>query len=319
MAKIPFTGLILGNVAVILIALIAKFSDRKGMILKATVIVLIVKGIISPHTPLTAYLAVSLQGLTGELIFHKRKFPLVSAFLLGVIVSLFSSVQKIFFLTVIFGQNLWESIDRFSSIIFKEFFGYVNPDITVSVWLIVAYASIHIIAGILTGIYSGRLYKNIDYITESNGKINPDELIDTPELNISKQKKSKHKKWWFKPSGIIFFLVVFTLLLYSYLYPEYTGIKKDSLIIMLIRGVLLMFLWYKFLSPVLLSLFKKLINKKRNRYTKEVEDVVNILPLIKSIIYNCWKKSSTGKGLKRLHRFFTLSLLNLLTFETKEK
>lgn len=315
LAKIPFTGLILGNVAVILITLIAKFSDKRGTILKATLIVLIVKGILSPYTPLTAYIAVSLQGIFGELLFYKRKFPFVSALLLGILVSLFSSVQKVFFLTVIFGKNLWDSIDQFTLIIFKEFFGLINSGITISIWLIAIYVSIHLIFGILTGLYAASLARRADVILKNEGnKILFDVNSFTEEKN-NKAKRIKHKRWWFKPSGIIFFVLTISLFTYSYLYPDYPYIKKDSLLIMLLRGILLMFIWYKFFSPLLMSGFKKMMNKKRNKYTKEIENVVNVLPLFRSIIIFCWRETSSEKGLKRLHRFFTLSLLNLLTVE----
>jgi hypothetical protein len=319
LAKIPFTGLILGNVAVIIITLIAKFSGKSGTILKATLIVLIVKGILSPYTPLAAYLAVSMQGIFGELLFHKRKFPFLSALLLGIIVGLFSSVQKVFFLTVIFGKNLWESIDQFTLIIFKEFFGLISSNISISKWLIAIYASIHLVAGILTGLYSARLSGKTDTLlkNESN-KILFDVNSFIGEEN-SKLKKSKHKRWWFKPSGIFFFVLTISLFTYSYLYPDYPYIKKDSLLLMLLRGILLMFTWYKFLSPLLISGFKKMIDKKRNKYTNEIENVVNVLPLFKSIINFCWKETSQVKGLKRLHRFFSLVLLNLLTVELNKE
>ena len=319
LAKIPFRGLILGSVAVILITLIAKFSDRKGTILKATLIVLIVKGMLSPHTPLTAYLAVSLQGVFGELFFLKKKFPLVSAFLLGIFVSLFSSIQKVVFLTVLFGQNLWDSINQFTLIIFKEFFGLIDSSIAVSKWLITVYVSIHVIVGIISGLYAGGLSRKTDLILKNKENKNLFDIKNYSNEINSSPKKSKHKRWWFKPSGITFFLFTISLFTYSYLYPDNTFIKKYSLLIMLIRGILLMFIWYKFLSPLLMSGFKKVMNKKRNRYTKEIENVVNILPLFKSIINFCWRETSSEKGLKRLHRFFSLTLLNLLTVElTKE-
>lgn len=319
LAKIPFTGLILGNVAVIIITLIAKFSGKSGTILKATLIVVIVKGILSPYTPLAAYLAVSMQGVIGELLFHKRKFPFLSALLLGIIVGLFSSVQKVFFLTVIFGKNLWESIDQFTLIIFKEFFGLISSGIAVSKWLIAVYASIHLIAGIFTGLYASGLSRRTDAIlkNESNKSLF-DAKSFIEEENI-KSKKSKHKRWWFKPGGILFFVIIISLFTYSYLYPDYEYIKKDSLLIMLLRGILLMFIWYKFLSPLLMSGFKKVIDKKKNKYTGEIENVVNILPLFKSIIKFCWNESTQVKGFKRLHRFFSLVLLNLLTVELNKE
>jgi hypothetical protein len=68
--RVPFTGIVVGSTAVVLIALIAFFAERKAKaILKATVIVLLVKAAASPHTPLPAYAAVSFQGLAGALLF----------------------------------------------------------------------------------------------------------------------------------------------------------------------------------------------------------------------------------------------------------
>ena len=54
--RVPFTGIVVGSTAVVLIALIAFFAERKAQaILKATVIVLLIKAAASPHTPLPAY------------------------------------------------------------------------------------------------------------------------------------------------------------------------------------------------------------------------------------------------------------------------
>lgn len=319
LAKIPFTGLILGNVAVILITLISKFSDKNGAILKATLIVLIVKGILSPYTPLTAYLAVSLQGILGELLFINRKMPQVSAVLLGILVSLFSSIQKVFFLTVVFGRNLWESIDQFAVIIFKDFFGLINSNIAVSKWLILIYASIHLVFGILGGIYAARLSRRADSLLNSGNKSIFDISAYTEENIVKPKTKSKHKRWWFKPSGIFFFIVSVTVFAFSYFYPELSGVKKDSVLIMLARGILLMFIWYKFASPLLMLGFKKIIDKKKNKYTSEIENVVGSLPLFKSIVGFCWRETAANKGIKRLHRFFSLTLFNLLTVELVKK
>ena len=78
--KIPVTGLFVGSAAVIFITLIAYFSHetsdtllRKGTILKATFTVLIIKGFVSPYTPVTAYFAVLLQGFMGEILFSSSK------------------------------------------------------------------------------------------------------------------------------------------------------------------------------------------------------------------------------------------------------
>ena len=68
-AKFPFTGIFVGGFAVILISLIARYSNYSfKAILKATAMVLMIKAAVSPHSPFPAYLAVSFQGLLGALI-----------------------------------------------------------------------------------------------------------------------------------------------------------------------------------------------------------------------------------------------------------
>ena len=70
--RIPFTALVVGSTAVVLIALIAYFSERSARALvKATIVVLLVKGAASPHTPLPAYGAVALQ-VQGSAFFALR-------------------------------------------------------------------------------------------------------------------------------------------------------------------------------------------------------------------------------------------------------
>ena len=67
--QVPFAGLVLSAFAVICMAALAASGYYKGKILKATLLVLIVKAMLSPHTPVAAYFAVFLQGLFGEIIF----------------------------------------------------------------------------------------------------------------------------------------------------------------------------------------------------------------------------------------------------------
>ena len=76
--RFPLRGMIISSVAIIIISMIARFSNKRGQILKSTVLVILIKGVISPHTPLTAYLAVFLQGSLGELFFFTKKFKLLS-------------------------------------------------------------------------------------------------------------------------------------------------------------------------------------------------------------------------------------------------
>ncbi len=109
--KIPFTGLFIGGSAVIFITLIAFFNSERGTILKATLIVMMVKAIVSPHSPINAYLAVAFQGIIGEMLFLLIPSKNIAALLLGFLSLLESALQKLLVITIVFGQNVWEAID----------------------------------------------------------------------------------------------------------------------------------------------------------------------------------------------------------------
>ena len=81
---------------------------------------MIVKGIVSPHTPITAYIAVGFQGIMGELLLRSKKYLLLSSIGLGVITLLQSALQKIVILTIVYGNSLWESIDVFVNFILDQ-------------------------------------------------------------------------------------------------------------------------------------------------------------------------------------------------------
>jgi len=68
--------------------------------------VILIKGIISPHTPLTAYFAVFLQGVIGEILFFRKRFFKISALIMGMLTLLFSSMQKIFILTLVVEKSI---------------------------------------------------------------------------------------------------------------------------------------------------------------------------------------------------------------------
>jgi len=64
--KLPFTGFFVGGFAVLCIGLLAHISHKNAaVILRSTLLVVLVKAIVSPYSPPTAYLAVSFQGVIG--------------------------------------------------------------------------------------------------------------------------------------------------------------------------------------------------------------------------------------------------------------
>ena len=160
---IPLRGLFISSAAVLFICLIALFSKNSKDILKSTLIVILIKAVVSPYSPLAAYLAVSLQGILGFLFFSTKKFYKLSALFLGLTVLFFSGIQKIVVLTILFGNTLWESLDIFIKKISVEMFNIDHLEINYGYIIISAYVMIHLVAGLFIGLYAGRLPQRIDY------------------------------------------------------------------------------------------------------------------------------------------------------------
>jgi hypothetical protein len=117
----PFTGLIVGGVSILLISLIAYYAENKvESILKALVIVLVIKMAVSPYSPFGAYVAVSFQGLFGALLFSKFSWKGATLMILGIVTFLESALQKLLILTIVYGTGLWEAINIYGAWVQKK-------------------------------------------------------------------------------------------------------------------------------------------------------------------------------------------------------
>jgi hypothetical protein len=315
--KVPMRGIFIGGSAAILISLIAYFSDRKGTVLKSTLLVILIKGIVSPHTPLTAYFAVFLQGFLGEVLFFRKRFFKISALLMGILTLLFSSMQKIFILTLVFGNTLWESIDQFASFVINKFIVQENAvDFRFSFLLVGLYLGLHVFVGILVGLFAGKLPFWI-------GDVIQDDKLEITSFNnlkseLVKKNKGKHKRWWQRLSGIIFISFVVIMVALSYLYPELGANKAAEIIIMILRAMLIMIIWYSLLGPLALKYLRKFLKKKENLYASEISKIIDSFPHLRSLVSYCWKISSHEKGYRRIKSFLIYLVSFLLVTDFNE-
>ncbi len=307
--SVPFRGIFINAAAVILISLIALKSYSR-QILKSTLIVVIVKALVSPHSPLTAHFAVSTQGIIGSVLFRTKKYFRLSAFLLGVITLLLSGIQKIIILTILFGNSFWKSIDIFVKQVPKDLLRIGLPlDIHFGFLIITIYVSIHLIAGALVGYYSGLLPQKLENFSDG---FNDYKLDDNNSIIIDKKKKGKKRSWIQRPSGIIVLTILTAIMIYSYFNPYEIEVKSIEILIMIIRAVLLTIIWYYLLAPAIRKIFVKFISKKKNLYSEEVEEIVNLFPKFREIVSFCWNDSKSTKGLNRIKRFLSNTFYNLL-------
>ena len=315
--KIPMRGIFVGGSAAILISLIAYFSDRKGTVLKSTLLVILIKGIVSPHSPLTAYFAVFLQGSIGELLFFRKRFFKISALFMGMLTLLFSSIQKILILTIVFGNTLWESIDQFASFVINKFIAQdLVVDISFSYILVGLYLGLHVLVGLLVGWLAGKIPYWIEDVIEEN-KLEITSFNNTKDEFI-KKKNGSHKRWWQRLSGIIFISFVFTMVMLSYLYPELGANKAAEVLFMILRALLILIIWYSLLGPLALKSLKRFLKKKENLYASEISKIVDLFPHLRSLVSYCWKISSYEKGYKRIKSFIVYLVSFLLVTDLSD-
>ena len=307
---IPFRGLFISAAAVLFISLISLFSKDSKEIFKATLIVILIKALVSPYTPLAAYFAVSVQGLLGYLLFLPKKFFRISALILGILVLFFSGIQKIVLLTILFGNTLWKSINIFIKQILNEYLRIeINHDVNYGYLIAAMYVSIHIAAGIFIGIYAGRLPKKIKHYSDQI----PEAIFDESENDIPHtDKKKKKKSWLLRPTGIFVLSISAAVIIFSYLSPSLNDNAALDVIIMLVRSILLTIIWFALLSPIVRNIFQKFLSSRKSNYTKEIDEIMNLFPQFRKVVAYCWKDSSNKAGLKRIHYFLSRSFYYLL-------
>ncbi len=305
---IPLRGLFISSAAVLFISLIALFSKSSKDILKATVIVILIKAIVSPHSPLTAYFAVSLQGVLGFILFSTKKFFKLSALLLGLMVLFFSGIQKIVVLTILFGNSLWESLDIFIKQVSIEIFNITHPEINYGYILIAVYVLLHLAAGLFIGFYAGRLPQKINYYKN----LIPSYIESKTGEEIPKKEKRKKKNWFMRPTGIFIIILSASVIILSYVHPELEDNIAISVLVMLLRALVITIIWYTLLAPLAKKLFQKFVSSRKSFYAKDLEDIISMFPKFKDIVNYCWKLSGNRKGYKRIRYFLSMSFYYLL-------
>ncbi len=310
--KIPFTGILIGGFAIILITLIAHFSrGNYGSILKSTMIVVIIKGIASPHSPINAYIAVFFQGITGFALFSVVPHFSSAAILLGLLSLLESSLQRVLVLTLIYGMSLWHALDLFVQHILK-LLNLPNSSFSFSRLLIGAYIGLHALAGIFTGWLGVRFSKFVQTIDQNSLLISlaqNNANLSEPALKKKKKKSALKRK--------ILKVVVLALLIFSTLFffsAEGSGLRHA--IFVLIRVLVLLSLWYLLLGPFLMKWLHIVLKKKSAFYQKEIQSVLDILPVLTQAVKTIWREAVKRHGVQKWKFFLSQLIVFALVFDS---
>lgn len=312
--KLPITGMVIGSGSIICISLIAYFFPGKGNIIKATIVVMFFKMMISPYSPPTAYIALFFQGFFGETLFHFKKNYKITCWIFAIITMLESAWQRIIIVTVLYGLNFWKALNNFINELTQQ-----KTIANYSLIIALVYIICHLIIGIIVGWFAGNFPKKIKEWKEAtkNSLKEGERESEKWMINISNENFSSHfLKQKRKKKIKIGLLVIWFVLIILYtqstipigkpLLPSYLSLQ------IFIRSILIVLGWYLIISPLLIRWLKVWLEKKQSQFKENIQQILQLLPLIKQIVEKSWILSSKTKGWKRIYSFTKIVLINTL-------
>lgn len=304
--KTPFTGFFVGGFAVVCIGLIAFYSGKNfRIIIQSTVLVILVKAAVSPHSPITAHFAVLFQGVAGALFYSLISNFSVASVIFGFIALLESAVQKIIILTLIFGKSLWEALDSFVSGVIKNF--SVPADFSFSNWVVVFYVALYSIWGIILGFWISKLPRRIELRSKKilrsfrSTKMESDMLLPG--------NKGKRKKIFILFLVLLFIVSVFML----------GGSDSNKVLFVVLRTLAAIALLFYLVQPVLKWLLNKWLVRKAEQHKAKLQNILDALPEMKNLVRPAFALASQNKsGLKKYSEFVFILIVLSLQPETRE-
>ena len=295
---IPVTGLALGSFSVVCLSALSLSSPNKNSLIKATLLVLLVKALLSPQSPPQAYLAVLLQGVFAALIFRIPVSFRVQTLLLGITVLLESAFQRLIVLLVVFGSSILEAVNGYTEAILVSF-GFEK--MTLAPQLVGLYIALHLAAGVAVGLVAGRLPQWLStpiYLSEI--------ALPIPEKTPHAGAVQKNKGW-FRTVLWGLWLAVLLFGLYLAYTPNSALATHHKVVKLLVRSLLILMIWYFFLAPMLVKWIQTWAKKTQNRKAAELEAILLLIPEMKYILLISWKLSSKSPWAFRWISFVRLA------------
>lgn len=260
------------------------------------VIVLIIKALVSPHTPPTAYIAVIFQGVTGALIYRLIPNLLIGSLLFFILGLIESAIQRLLLMTILYGKSLWEAIDNWGKMITQKW--GVMLSVTSSELLIYIYLGIHLVTGIIMAILTYRIILSVEkHWGEADYQL---QLSASDRKDFIRQHDRKRRPWfkYFIAVGLVLIMII------AYQFLGATGNAWKQALLILLRVVTILVVWYLVVAPVLIRLFQAFLRKRQQQLASEVSQTMDMIPQILWIIDKAWKEtkghsfSSAGNPLR---------------------
>lgn len=291
---LPVTGLILGSFSIICISTIYRFTQKTSLILKATLLVLLVKFSLSPQSPPPAYVAVAFQGILSFCLFGLFQQAKWLPFLLAPLILAESAIQRFLILWIWFGKSGFDAFHEFLQGFGNQYGLTVFPFLGI---LFIIYGGAHLLAGISVAFLIQRI-NNLNTNEKNWASGVPYQNQNSNHL-ISDGKSFR----FFSFFSISVALLVFIVLV-MYLFPDqFPGWNNNKMILLTVRLILIFGLWWLAIIPIFHFLFQKYFTTSKNKYLAEFQEVIHLFPEMKDIVMNAWGIASSFPFYQRLPQF----------------
>lgn len=302
--RVPFTGVVVGSTAVVLIALIAYFAERKARaILKALVVVLLVKAAASPHTPLPAYVAVSFQGLAGALLFGLLPSIRLGALLLGLLALWQGAVQKLVVMSLLYGRSLWDSVDAVGQWILEKM-GSGPGELSPTGWFLVVYLGYYTLAGLITGWLAGAIPREIAQALANP----PPRPVPAPEEGPV--PLPSRKSWWRRTPFKTGLVLVILLAVLVWVHPGQEGWLRGLRVFA--RAGMVLAVWMLIIRPLGMALFRRFRRHEQSIYGADAARALAQFPVLRQAAAAAWRQSGDTRGFGRWKRFLVELIVRAL-------
>lgn len=305
--RLPFSGLFLASIAIVLITLISKYSNfNYKTIIKCTLIVISIKAIASPHTPPTAYFAVAFQASLAAFVYSLFKTNFVTIAFVSVIALLESALQKILLLTILFGNELWLAIDTFLIKITNQFsFLGAWVDETPVITLAFVYLSLYILAGLIAASMAFMISKDLP-------KAIHEIKLQTVPLNqseLNQKKKSRSKKF-------VLFAALLLILSASYFLKSSPDMRIP---ISILRALILIYVWFAWISPWVSKWIRSKVENYEKSKGRDIAHTMDFIPNLRSITAAAYKASRGYGFMRSWYRFILYTIAGTINFDDNNK
>ncbi len=249
--KLPFTGLFVGGFAVLCVGLLAHVERPSApLILRATILVMLVKAVVSPHSPPQAYLAVGFQGVLGALMLGFLRPTVLVSSVYGLIAIAESALQKLLMLYLFFGKPLFEAADLFVADVLKKF--GLQSEVSWAWSAAWAYVGLYALWGAVLGYWIPRLPELLKHRAQRYAVAES----FSPEVALE-SKRHQFPKKMLALAGVLLFIVVTFLL---------TGTEKgggaQKAVYAVARTLAVLLAWLFMVRPLLQVLIRRWAKRK---------------------------------------------------------